>query len=472
MATTTPWKFATKRDPSRPTRGGLQGKFAAIWLGAPLMPAQQYIADVAGELVRDEETGLWVPARPLVIVTEPRRAGKSHLAMAKNGERCFAVPNYRAWYTAQTGGDARDAFLKFTEDIADKPLGRVAKSLVGNGREVMKFPNGSTLRPHPPTEQALHGKEGDSNDVDEAWAFSEEEGAALVQAIAPTHLTRPGAQTWIWSAGGTAQSTWLAALVARGRAGDPSIAYFEAGIPDDADPEDLDIIAAHHPAYGHTVSMQSLRELRTSFGDDVAGWARAAGNRWTEVIGGAIGSELWKRVRTDQPIPEDAPLGYGAARAEDGSHVVIAAAAIVDGVTIVEIVDVVPAHGAAARVKSWAAGSDLVVDPSGPSASLAADLVKLRATRLRQLTGREAAAACDAFMDALPVRAYRFRQAAVLDDAVQVAALRNVSDGGHAWSRSEAGASIAALEAATNAAHAINTRRTGKPATRHQRTAA
>lgn len=457
------WKFATQRDESRPTRGTLQGQFARVWLGAGLMPAQQYIADVAGELVLDEETGLMLPARSLVVCTEPRRAGKSHLALAMRGERCFSVPNYRAWYTAQTGGDARDAFLKFGEQIVDVPLGKVVRTLVGNGREVMKFPNGSTLRPHPPTEQALHGKEADDNDVDEAWAFTEEEGKALVQAIAPTHLTRPGAQTWIWSAGGTAQSTWLASLVARGRAGDPSIAYFEAGIPDDADPEDIEVIAAHHPAYGHTVTLQALRALRTDFGDDAAGWARAAGNRWTEVIGGAISSAAWEAARFKGDVPDGTPVGYGAARAEDGSHVAIAAAAIVDGIIVVELVDVIPAHGAGPMVKAWAAGSDLVVDPSGPSASLVDELVKARAPRLVQLGARDSSAACAQLLDALPHKAYRFRKSDALDAAVKVAAKRRVGDGGYAWSRSAASASIAPLEAATYAAWAITHRKAGKP---------
>jgi hypothetical protein len=88
----------------------------------------------------------------------------------------------------------------------------------------MKFPNLSQLRPHPPTEAALHGKQSDRNDIDEAWAFEEVRGKALMQAVAPTQLTRPHAQTFIWSAGGTAGSTWLADLVARGRGGDPGIA--------------------------------------------------------------------------------------------------------------------------------------------------------------------------------------------------------------------------------------------------------
>ena len=75
-------KFATPRDPSRPTRGTRQGQFARIWLGQPFMPWQQQLADVAGELRPD---GL--PVYPMVVATLQRRAGKSHLCMARKGER-------------------------------------------------------------------------------------------------------------------------------------------------------------------------------------------------------------------------------------------------------------------------------------------------------------------------------------------------------------------------------------------------
>lgn len=460
-------KFATARDLSRPTRGTRQGQFARVWLHQPFIPFQQHIADVGGEL--DPDTGL--PVYPLVVVTGPRQIGKSHMSMAGNGERCFTVPRFRAWYTAQTGGDARDQFLKFNdENVKGSPLEKVVRTLRGNGHEVMKFPNDSTIRPHPPTEDAMHGKQSDRNDVDEGWAFTEDQGKQLMQAIAPTQLTRPGAQTWIWSAGGTANSTWLAALVARGRAGDPNMAYFELGIPDDLPLDDLEAIAAHHPAYGYHVTLDSIRNLRAQLEDD-AEFARAAGNRWTEVIGGAITAGTWNSVRYPDPIPDDAPLGYGAARAEDGSHVAVAAAALVDGYVVVELVDVLPAHNAAPTVKKWAAGADLVIDPSGPSASLVDDLVKIRTSRLVQLSARDASAACAKLLDALPHRAYRFRPSEALDAAVKVAAKRRVGDGGYAWSRTEAGPSIAAIEAATNAAWAITHRRAGKPRSRHGKAA-
>lgn len=449
-------KFHTPRDLAYPTLGTRQGAFAQTWLGHGFMPWQQRAADVMGEY--DPATGL--PRRSLWVVTLQRQGGKSHLSMAQNGERAFSRPKFRNWYTAQTGMDARDQFLKFQDDVvAGQPLDLVVTTLRGNGHEVMRFPNGSQLRPHPPTEKALHGKQSDRNDIDEAWAFSEDEGKALLQAIAPTQLTRPGAITVIWSAGGTASSTWLAALVARGRSGDPTVGYIEYGIPDDLPLDDLEAIASYHPAYGHTLTIESLRSLRAQLPDD-AEFARAAGNRWTEVIGGAIASAHWEGARWADPIPDSAQLGWGAARAADGSHVAIAAAARVDGQVVVELVDVIPAWGSAAVVKAYAGSDPVAVAPGGPSAPLVDDLVAAR-VQLHQLGSRDESAAVQRLLDAVKVRAYRFRNHPQLDAAVKVAGTRTVGDGGRAWARTSAAAPIASIEAATYATWALEKRPTG-----------
>lgn len=447
-------KFATPRDPSRPTLGRLQSQFARIWLGHSFMPAQQRIADVAGELLPN---GL--PAYPLVVVTEQRQAGKSHLAMAQIGERCFSRPGFRAWYTAQSGQDARDQFIKFNEDVVQPArLAHVTRTLIGAGREIMKFPGQSQLRPHPPSEEKLHGKQSDRNDIDEAWAFSLEEGRMLMQAIGPTQLTRPGAQTFIWSAGGTANSTWLAELVARGRAGDPSICYIEYGIPDDADPEDLDIIAQYHPAFGHTVTMDSLRALRDLFAGDPAGWARAAGNRWTEIIGGAIRVPDWERHRSLIPIPDDARAVYGAARAADGSEVVLVAAAQVDRRVIVQELGTYPDPTLAAELIAGAVSWDdlVAVDPVGPSAGLAADLDRLKVNRPK-FTSSDVSGAVSTLLDSLrsPEGRIKFYPSPGLDASARVVGTRKLGDGGVAWARVGSGASIAAIEAATLAVRAL-----------------
>lgn len=457
-----PPKFATRRDPNAPTLGRLQGRFAQVWLGHSLMPWQQYVADVSGELTPEGR-----PRYKLVVVTVPRQAGKSHLAMAQVGERMLSVPQFRAWYTAQTGQDAADQFLKFADDtVAGTPLERVMRTLRGNGRQVMRSPNGSTLRPHPPTEAAMHGKQSDRSDIDEGWAFPDYHGDQLLQAIAPTQLTRPMSQVVIWSAGGTAASTWLAQLVARGRAGDPGMAYFEWGIPDDLDVNDLEAVASHHPAIGHTMDLDAMRALRTLLTDD-SEFARAAGNRWTEVIGGAIPADQWRDAQHGAEMPVGV-TGWGVSRAADGSHVAVAAATeLPDGRVLVELVDELPAHGAAAAIKAQVGSDTVAVSRAGASAGLADSLALLSGLRLESITSQAESAACQNVADALEARAWLVRPHASLDAARDVVGKRRTTGGGFVWANTGEG-SIAGLEAITWATHALRHRvpSVGKPVDR------
>jgi hypothetical protein len=240
--------------------------------------------------------------------------------------------------------------------------------------------------------------------------------------------------------------------------------YVEFGIPDDMSVDDTDGILRHHPAYGHTLTRDSLLKLRSNLPDDSA-YARAAGNRWTEVIGGAIPWDQFTAAsRADDggsvpPIPQGAPMGWGAARAVDGSQVVIACAATVDGRVVVEIVEVLPtAYKAAAHVLAWAGTDLLALDPSGSNASLSDDLDTLKARNVRRLSGRETTAAVSNVVDGLPHRAHLYRPSPELDSAVKVAGKRLIGEGGYVWSQ-VGPAPIAALNAATYAIQALTHRK-------------
>jgi hypothetical protein len=234
------------------------------------------------------------------------------------------------------------------------------------------------------------------------------------------------------------------------------MAYFEWAIPDDADAEDLDVILAHHPAAGRTITRDSLAALRVeSFKGDPAGWARAAGNRWTEVIGGAISSDVWSSVRRPDTIPVGAPVGYGAARSVDGAQVAIAAAAEVDGQVVVELLDVLPtAYLAHEHVAGWATDGPVAVAQEGPSATLH-DKLKRERVKLISLAPSDNSAACADMVDGIKARSVLFRPHPALDAAVRVAGKRTVGDGGWVWARIKAGPAIVPLEAATAAVHAL-----------------
>lgn len=451
-----PARWATERDHRRLTMGPAVARVAAA-LGQPLMPWQRYVADVTGEV---DAFGRY--AYPLVVVSVPRQSGKTTLGLAQAVHRCLQGPDRRAWWTAQTGMDARDKWREFVDQLMASPLrsmvaGRPRK---GNGGESLRFVNGSTFRPHPPTRDALHGKQSDHNDLDEAWAFDETTGADLFQAITPTQATRPGAQTVIWSTRGTRDSTWFHGLINRARAGEPGLALFDWGIPDDADPMNLDVVAAHHPALGLTITPDAVRAARVALGDKPAEFARAYGNRATGAGERVLPAPAWDAAGTLDPLPPGRPA-FAAAVSRDGTvGAIVAAVAGPDGVPWCEVIEHRPGRAwLAPRLLEITSRHDAVgvaVDRKGPAAPVA-DALELAGLTLLPLAGPDYAAACQDVLDRVTatVPTLRHRRHAALDDAADVAGRRTVADGAWVWSRSASTGDICALEAMTLAAWAV-----------------
>ncbi|WP_218023331.1 terminase large subunit domain-containing protein [Nocardia altamirensis] len=450
---TPPPRYATPRDPSRATFGPAVAKVSAA-LGQPLMPWQRHVADVALEV---DERGRFVHS--LVVISVPRQSGKTTLVLANAVHRCLFRSNQRAWHTAQTGQDARDQWREMAGRLLRSPLEPLVTVKWGAGDSRAIFATGSELRPHPPTVDALHGKQSDLNNVDEGWVFDDAQGAALMQAIVPTQATRPGAQTIVLSTMGTANSTWFHGLSDRGRDGDPGMAYFEWSIPEDADPLDLDVVAGCHPAYGHTIDMDALRRARDQLGDKPGEFARAYGNRRT-----GAGERLfprWEEAQTSEPFPADVRPAFGAAVAIDRSETAIVAAAHVDGLPVVELIECRPGTAwAAPRLRQLAATHrhhGLAVDRAGPSVTLADELGRL-GVELMPIGTRDITAAAGNLLDRLnprdggPIR-LRFRTDPAFSAAAEIAALRPVGDA-FALSRRAPG-SIASLEAAALAVYAL-----------------
>lgn len=432
------------------------------------MPWQEYTADVIGEI--DPATG--VPRWPMVIVSVPRQSGKTTLVLAACLHRMFTREKARVWSTAQTGLKARKKWLEQVEVIEGGmfPLADLFTVRKSQGSEQLAIPKlGSHFSPHPPTEDSLHGEQSDLNFIDEGWVFDEAEAAALMQAIVPTQTTRPGAQTIIVSTMGSAASTWFHGLVDKARQPGSQIALLDWGIGPDDDPTDLDVIAAHHPAYGATLTMDSLARAKEQLAPSE--FARAYGNRATGARERVIPLEAWQSAISDAPIPEDAPVVFGAAVSLDRDETAIVAAAIgEDGRPILEVVDVRPGTGwAPARLATLVETHKTpppVVDRIGPSGTLADRITQLGHEPVK-FGVRDLTASCADFWDRLTrtdvdgVAApdIAIRPDAALDLAAELAERRRVGDA-WAWDRKRPAGSIATLEAATLALWGI----THKPA--------
>jgi hypothetical protein len=431
-------RYATAPS-GRPSHAHRVAALSAKVLGRELMPWQRQ----ASQLLNEHNAG--VRTRPFTVVTIQRQAGKTTWLLAEALERClFGGPFRRVWYTAQNGQYAREKWGELVAELTGPgaPLRRKIESKFTNGTERLIFPNGSTLRPFPPTKDALHSMQSDLVILDEAWKHDAVRGAELMQAIGPTQATRPGAQVVVVSTAGTADSTWLRPLVDRGRGGDPAVTYLEWGIADDVDPMDLDAVAAAHPAIGRTIDRQFLVDQAGIMAATPGEFARAYGNRWTTTLEQLIPAVAWAAIRHRDGTPAVgvAPVLGADVAVDRSAAAVVACWPDTEGVPTLEVVAYGPGTDwVAPRLLELHAahGSPVVLDGGTGPASTVVDRLRVGEQLpgwVRAVTPREYTTACAQLLDGIGDRTVRHRGDPALDAAVGAAARRTVGEG-WAWSR-------------------------------------
>lgn len=281
--------YATPRDPSRQTRGAKIGDLARA-LGWEPMPWQQHVWDVATEL---DQFGNYVYEK--VFVTVPRQSGKTTLFGPVKLQRAVEFPGCKVYFTAQTGDDARTLLKDLISRVESSPLTRFFDGKRSAAQTGMVTPRGSEIWAFPPLAAKIHGKHPHLVGIDEIWTLDDVQAKGLItDGIEPAQRTLYGKrQIWYLSTAGTAESTFMKRQVKRGRrsvtepGSDPRFAYFEASLPEDADPYDREAFAAFHPAVGYTQDVDDLFALVDGTVPeeervDHSTWLRAYCNRWTE----------------------------------------------------------------------------------------------------------------------------------------------------------------------------------------------
>lgn len=417
------------------------------------MPWQVDGSNVAGEL---DTSGRF--AYPLTVISVPRQAGKTVMILATGLHRSLIIPAARVWYTAQTGIKAREQFIEMIETVERSAFRSIVSCKRGAGDTRIDVPaRGSRLKAHPPTGDSLHGNQSDLNLIDEGWFFSEPDAHALMGAITPTQLTRRNPQTIIVSTMGTADSTWFHGVVDAARAGQPGVCLIEYGIADDVDPEDIEAVAAAHPAVGHTCTVEAIRDARAQL--SAGEFARAYGNRRTAATDRAINAGAWAAAQSPAPIPDAAPVVFAVASSIDGADTAIVCAALVGEVPVAEVIESRPGSAWAparlAELSDRHGYAPILVDPHSPAGPIAAALAEHHA--LRRFTTDELTTACAEVYerihrvdleDGTAAPAIRFRPHAAFEAAADAAARRFIGDR-WVWSRRGSVGSVATIEAAT-----------------------
>lgn len=402
--------WATLRNPDRPTFGRAVADIARL-MGTPLFPWQQYVVDVALEVSPD---GTW--AYDDVLVTAPRRAGKTFLVKSVTTHRCGQQSRESVWMTAQDGRRAVRRWREITDELMGTPLRPGLKRKIAIDHEEIRWTgSGSTFRPFAPKPNAMHGEDPSLVWIDELWAFSTVQRRFIEQGFRPSFAINPG-QAWLMSAAGTPQSEWLNAERRAGRdrieSGQPTRhAFFEWSTPEVlpdgrpisalSDPELADWIVLHHPRRDQGLRPEFVLSELTEMGRPDA--LRAYGNLTPpEDEEGAIPATVLGRARSGGRIPGDARIALGVAVDPDRRDAAIGIAWR-DGLGVA-LTDDRKAEGA-----RWVVGevvrlvdqfdvSAVAVVAAGPARSVADELERA-GVRLLRLSQPDHAAAGARFLD-------------------------------------------------------------------------
>jgi hypothetical protein len=442
----------------------------AAALGRPFLPWQSELADLAGE--RDS-SGRYAYGR--VVVSVPRRAGKTVVLLATAMHRAEQSDGARAWYTAQTRTAAGEQFvLGWIPLVERSPLRNAYKPRRSNGSEAIvrrvrrggRVVDAGRIGVFAPNEDGLHGQDTDLGMIDEAWAHDLAAGDAIMAGLGPTQATRPNPQTWIVSAGGTEASLWwdreLAAAeehcAAGGRSG---VLLVDYGAELDDDRDDPAVWGRAHPAVGYTIDAGFLAGELAAHGP--AYFDRHYLNRWPRPSGAAgthaVDPQLWAAA-LDVRAELAGPVHVAYDVAPDRTRASLAAASRLPGGRVLVTV-------LASRTgSSWIPDRVKALRPARIVAdSLTGDytaaLLSRRGRAVELQTSLGVARAAAVFVDLLQAGELRHHGQTALDDALTVAQTRTFGDA-WAWSRSRSTGDITALVAATLAAWSAATAPVGR----------
>ena len=453
---TLPPRWSSPRRPDRPTWGPRVGKIAAA-LGKPLMPWQQYVADLALEV--DPATGRL--AYREVRLTVPRQSGKTTLILAKN---IWRMADARALggrqnlvYVAQTRNKAREKFVDdYLEELKASPrLKGRWKTRLSNGSESIRWENGSRWGIESTTEKAGHGSTLDVGDIDEAFAQVDDRAE---QAMKPAMITRPQPQLWIVSTAGTEDSLYLNDKVDTGRefaqAGiDSGVCYIEWSAREGADPADPATWWDCMPALGHTVPEGAVA---SDFGSmKLAEFCRAYLNwRRPKAFGEqAIDAQKWAAVQDTESQLDGPPLVFTLDVAPGSRSAAIALAGHrSDGLPHGEVIehrdgDKWVVARVVELVGRWGMDLPVLLDPASPAGALLPDLVRA-GVNVQPVNGRQVAQSCSYLKSQVLAGTIRFLKQDTVDDALAGAATRKLLDA-WAWARGPSAGDISPLVALT-----------------------
>lgn len=233
-------------------------------VGAPLLPWQQHVMDVAFGVRAD---GKWAAYEVAIWVA--RQNGKGRCTEAQELFGAYILREKMIIHSAHefdTAGEAFDRLVEIIENC-DWLRQRTAKIVRGKGSEgieLTRSAGGGQIRFKARTAHSARGFTGDRIILDEAYALT----VAHYKAMSPTLATIPNPQITYTSSppdektGPMPEDALTPSIRRRGLSGtEPRLASFEWSPPSrTADPSDVDLWYACNPSLGYLIDEEYLAD--------------------------------------------------------------------------------------------------------------------------------------------------------------------------------------------------------------------
>lgn len=314
-------------------------------LGLGLFKQGYQVAGVMQARIRQGD-----PLYEEVVVLMPRRATKTTSIWATLLGRCATIPGYRVVATAQDGTRAGEKIREHMEMLEangfeESGAGELKWS---NGKERVKFANGSVLWTVAPKPGAFRSAAADAVLFDEAGELDPEQGEMLLAGALPLMDTRDAPQVIITGTPSKTRGGLLWSTLLDGRAGKKGTGIVDYSLRDDEELVLIDdegnaslnepVLRRVHPGIGTLTTMARMRSRfekmsRTQF--EMEYGCRFPADSATD----ALDPVKWKAGEVE-PLDRPDRVGIAFDCAYDGSSASIAYAwRLEDGRAVVELVE-------------------------------------------------------------------------------------------------------------------------------------
>src|SRR5690606_37648469 len=386
--------------------------FANDVLEMPLTPWQEWLVIHAGELLPDGR-----PRFRRVLAMVARQNGKTHLLRVLT-----LYWQYVEGWPLILGMSASRSLAKETWDLDNQTITEVEvlkaehkRTVFAADSEVIELTNGSQYKFAAANRRGGRGKTIDRLIMDEVRELRSFEA---YDAASYAMTARPFAQLFAITNQGDADAVVLDSLrepaiqfIQTGE-GDDRLGLFEWSAPPGAEPDDPVALRQSNPNIGYFIDLDDkVREARAAKeagGEALAGFKTEVLCQRVTLLDPVVEPESWEAAKSNTS-PSDAPGPFQLCLdvSLDSTHATLAAAAQIDGITHVWVVDQwTDTAQIFAGVQYWIdqiKPQRLGWYPKGPTASVAAEFPKLRLPRgcqLEKLDG-DSAAVCMGFADAV-----------------------------------------------------------------------